>query len=154
MKMVLNALLVTGIFFASCSKQETSELSISGLEERREITSGGGGGGGGSVCSPISSFNVKGDYRAGETGTSTIDVNYSIKPCINGQLLSVKSEVLDWDTKEVLYTESNTPLSWKYTFRPSGLYGLYTVKLYVYDVTTGTLVATQSISVSLVSKGV
>lgn len=154
MKMVLNALLVTGIFFASCSKQETSELSISGLEERREITSGGGGGGGGSVCSPISSFNVKGDYRAGETGTSTIDVNYSIKPCINGQLLSVKSEVLDWDTKEVLYTESNTPLSWKYTFRQSGLYGLYTVKLYVYDVTTGTLVATQSISVSLVSKGV
>ena len=152
--MVLNALLVTGIFFASCSKQETSELSISGLEERREITSGGGGGGGGSVCSPISSFNVKGDYRAGETGTSTIDVNYSIKPCINGQLLSVKSEVLDWDTKEVLYTESNTPLSWKYTFRQSGLYGLYTVKLYVYDVTTGTLVATQSISVSLVSKGV
>jgi hypothetical protein len=154
MKMVLNALLVTGIFFASCSKQENSELSISGLEERREITSGGGGGGGGSVCSPISSFNVKGDYRAGETGTSTIDVNYSIKPCINGQLLSVKSEVLDWDTKEVLYTESNTPLSWKYTFRQSGLYGLYTVKLYVYDVTTGTLVATQSISVSLVSKGV
>jgi len=154
MKMMLNALLVTGIFFASCSKQETSELSISGLEERREITSGGGGGGGGSVCSPISSFNVKGDYRAGETGTSTIDVNYSIKPCINGQLLSVKSEVLDWDTKEVLYTESNTPLSWKYTFRQSGLYGLYTVKLYVYDVTTGTLVATQSISVSLVSKGV
>ncbi len=152
--MMLNALLVTGIFFASCSKQETSELSISGLEERREITSGGGGGGGGSVCSPISSFNVKGDYRAGETGTSTIDVNYSIKPCINGQLLSVKSEVLDWDTKEVLYTESNTPLSWKYTFRQSGLYGLYTVKLYVYDVTTGTLVATQSISVSLVSKGV
>lgn len=152
MKMMLNALLVTGIFFASCSKQETSELSISGLEERREITSGGGGGG--SVCSPISSFNVKGDYRAGETGTSTIDVNYSIKPCINGQLLSVKSEVLDWDTKEVLYTESNTPLSWKYTFRQSGLYGLYTVKLYVYDVTTGTLVATQSISVSLVSKGV
>lgn len=152
--MVLNALLVTGIFFASCSKQENSELSISGLEERREITSGGGGGGGGSVCSPISSFNVKGDYRAGETGTSTIDVNYSIKPCINGQLLSVKSEVLDWDTKEVLYTESNTPLSWKYTFRQSGLYGLYTVKLYVYDVTTGTLVATQSISVSLVSKGV
>lgn len=150
--MMLNALLVTGIFFASCSKQETSELSISGLEERREITSGGGGGG--SVCSPISSFNVKGDYRAGETGTSTIDVNYSIKPCINGQLLSVKSEVLDWDTKEVLYTESNTPLSWKYTFRQSGLYGLYTVKLYVYDVTTGTLVATQSISVSLVSKGV
>lgn len=152
--MVLNVLLVTGIFFASCSKQENSELSISGLEERREITSGGGGGGGGSVCSPISSFNVKGDYRAGETGTSTIDVNYSIKPCINGQLLSVKSEVLDWDTKEVLYTESNTPLSWKYTFRQSGLYGLYTVKLYVYDVTTGTLVATQSISVSLVSKGV
>lgn len=152
--MMLNALLVTGIFFASCSKQETSELSISGLEERREITSGGGGGGGGSVCSPISSFNVKGDYRAGETGTSTINVNYSIKPCINGQLLSVKSEVLDWDTKEVLYTESNTPLSWKYTFRQSGLYGLYTVKLYVYDVTTGTLVATQSISVSLVSKGV
>lgn len=152
MKMVLNALLVSGIFFTSCSKQETSELSIGGLEERREITSGGGGGG--SLCTPISSFNVKGDYRAGETGTSTIDVNYSIKPCIKGQLLSVKSEVLDWDTKEVLYSEANTPLSWKYTFRQSGLYGLYTVKLYVYDATTGTLVATQSISVSLVSKGV
>lgn len=154
MKNLLKGLFMTVVFFASCSKQDSTELITSGLEERKEITSGGGGGGGGSVCTPISSFTVKGDYRAGETGTSTIDVNYSIKPCINGQVLSVRSEIYKWDTKQIVYFEENTPLSRKYTFRQAGLYGLYGIKLYVYDATTGALVASQVLTVSLVSKGV
>ncbi len=155
-QLLLLLLVAGGLFIVSCSKSDVDELNEGLIARAGEPGSGGAGGGGGgtNTCNPIQSFTVKGDYRAGETGLSSIDVSYSVKACVNGQNLSVSGIITDYDTKEIMYNSGTLPLSGKFTFRQTGLYGLYQVVLYVTDSDTGTLVSSTSTVVALVPKRV
>ena len=123
----------------------------------REIGSGGTGATGGgttTTCTYVQSLTAKGDYRAGETGLSTVDVSYSVKQCDKAVTLRVMTQVLKWSTGEVLYENPDAVLSGKYTYAARGLYGLYTARITVFDAATGEELEVKSQTVSVVPKGV
>lgn len=155
-KQLILVLIAGSLFICSCSKSNVNELSQGLTERAGEPGSGGAGGGGGGVttCSPITSFTVKGDYRAGELGISTIDISYAVKPCITGQSVIVSAEIVNFKTKTVLQHDDGLGLSGKYHFGSCCLYGLYTARLIVTDSATGSVVTTQETTVALVSKRV
>lgn len=155
-KQIFTILIAGSLIICSCSKSNVNELSQGLTERAGELGSGGtgGGGGGSTTCSPISSFTVKGDYRAGETGISTIDISYAVKPCISGQTLTVSAEIIDFRTGAVLQHDDNLQLSGKYHFQSCCLYGLYTAKLIVLNATAGSVEASTQTTVALVSKKV
>lgn len=146
MKTKLIALFAANVLLLSCSKDTVQPTSSEEKFSNFQLAGG--------TCTPIANFTVKGDYRAGETGVSTIDVSYSVKPCDKTQVVNVKMEIIKFDTKEVLSVSDNLPLSGKYHFAGVGLYGLYTAKITVTDVSTDALVATSSFTVALKPKGV
>lgn len=156
MKMKLFLVVLLNVFVFSCSREQLDPQSTpANLTARnaREIGSGAAGGGT-SSCLPVTSFVVKGDYRAGETGLSSIGAAYTVKPCTNGQAVRVLIEVIKFDTKAVLEAVDNMPLNGKYHYQGTGMYGVYTVKMTVIEVTTGATLQTTSFSVSLVPKKV
>ena len=147
MKTKFLALVVANVLFFSCSKTELEPSSSEQPLKNYQLAGGG-------TCTPISSYTVKGDYRAGETGVSTIDVAYAVKPCDKNQTVNVKIEIIKFDTKAILAVGENLELSGKYHFAGVGLYGIYTAKMTVTDSVTGAVVATNSFSVALVPKRV
>lgn len=155
MKTTLITLFFANALFFSCRQSAVDPVSgpTGPTGAAREVASGAGGGGT-TACSPVSNFVVKGDYRAGETGTSTIDVAYAVKPCDKNQVAEVKIEIIEFSTKAVLAATGNLPLSGKYAFAQRGLYGVYTAKITVTEAGTGVVLGTQQFSVNLVPKGV
>jgi hypothetical protein len=155
MKMKLFLVVLLNVMLFSCSQEQLDPQSTSAnltAKSAREI--GSGTGGGTTACLPIASFVVKGDYRAGETGLSSIDAAYTVKPCTNGQVVRVLVELIKFDTKAVLDAVDNMPLNGKYHYQNTGMYGVYTVKMTVFDVATGATLQTTSFSVSMVPKKV
>lgn len=160
MKIKFFLAIILNVLFFACSHEkispspvDTDQMAVSNLYNA-EVGTGGGGGGGVAICSPISSYTVKGDYRAGETGLSSIDASYAVKPCDKNQTVRVMIEIINFTTKAVLNSGDNLPLSGKYHFQGVGLYGLYTAKITVFDAVTNAVAGTQSFTVALKPKGV
>ncbi|MFN8343787.1 MAG: hypothetical protein U0X91_02215 [Spirosomataceae bacterium] len=156
MKMKLYLAVLLNVMMFSCNQEQVSpQAPYSHLTSKnaKEIGSGAGGGGT-TACLPVTSFTVKGDYRAGETGLSSIDAAYAVKPCTNGQSVRVLAELIKFDTKAVLDAVDNMPLNGKYHYQSTGMYGVYTVKMTVFEAVTGATLQTTSFSVSLVPKKV
>lgn len=126
------------------------------IASAKEITSGGGGGGGGiTACNPVSSLKAKGDARAGETGLATIDVSYSVKPCDNGQTVSVHVSVYEsLNRAQVVWDDPAAAQSQSFTVFGVKTRTSYIVKVDVIDVATGLSAGAQSISVAAIPKGV
>lgn len=136
------------IFSIACSQDQlTPDVTASSAKEV-----GSGTGGGTTTCSPITSYVVKSDYRAGETGLSSVDIAYSVKPCTTGQALRVQIELIKFDTKAVIDVVDNMPLNGKYHYQSTGMYGVYSTKMTVFDANTNAVVQTTSFSVALVPK--
>jgi len=120
----------------------------------KEITSGGGGVGGTTTCNPVSSLTAKGDPRVGETGLSSIDVSYSVKPCINGQMVRVQTDVYESLTGASAYLNTDSPLNGKFTVFGIKVRTSYTVRVTVTDTATNAVVGTQTIFAAAIPKGV
>ncbi len=97
------------------------------------------------MCSPISSFSVKGDARVGETGLASIDVNYSVKPCVNGQSVRVVSQVIESSNGFVLYDDQNAPPQNKYTVFGIKVSTSYRCVLTVLDGATGSVLGSSTL---------
>jgi hypothetical protein len=121
----------------------------------KEITSGGTVGTGVPVaCNPVSSLTAKGDPRVGETGLASIDVSYSVKPCVNGQAVTAQAEVYEYLTGTSAYLNPAAPLNGKFTAFGIKVRTSYIVKITVYDATTGAVVGSQSVFAAAIPKGV
>jgi hypothetical protein len=137
-------------------------LAIAGLaagaSAAGEIGTGGGGGGGGGVvatCNPVTSLTAKGDPKVGELGFASIAVSYSVKPCTNGQSVTVANTVSEYlDPSVVIYSNPDAPLSGKFVANGVRLRVTYRVTIDVYDSSTGALVGTLSTFAAAVPKGV
>ena len=153
MKAKLFLVILLNVLLFSCSEEQlVPATQLSNTKSAKEV--GSGAGGGTPTCLPVTSFIVKGDYRAGETGLSSIDATYSVKPCVSGQTARVLVELIKFDTKAILDSVDNMPLNGKYHYQSTGMYGVYTVKMTVFDAVTGGVLQTTSFSVSLVPKKV
>lgn len=153
MKAKLFLVILLNVLLFSCSEEQlVPTTQLSNTKSAKEV--GSGAGGGTPTCLPVTSFIVKGDYRAGETGLSSIDATYSVKPCVSGQTARVLVELIKFDTKAILDSVDNMPLNGKYHYQSTGMYGVYTVKMTVFDAVTGGVLQTTSFSVALVPKKV
>lgn len=154
MKAKLFLVILLNVLLFSCGQEQLvpATTQLPNTKSAKEI--GSGAGGGTTTCLPVTSFVVKGDFRAGETGLSSIDATYSVKPCVSGQTARVLVELIKFDTKAILDSVDNMPLNGKYHYQSTGMYGVYTVKLTVFDAVTGDVLQTTSFSVSLVPKRV
>ena len=120
--------------------------ALAGPASAKEITSGGGGGGGTATCNPVTSLGAKGDARVGETGLASVDVNYSVKPCVDGQVLTVRTLMTESaNPAVVVWDDPAAPLSGKFTVFGIRVGVSYRVTVYVTDAATGALVGQQSI---------
>jgi len=127
-------------------------LSFMGTSNAKELESGGGTGVVTTTCSPISSFTAKGDGKVGETGLGSVDMNWSVKPCIKNQNVTVQAQVINWNTKEVVYADDAALLSGKVSLLVKNRTP-YQTKVTVYDSVTGAVLATPSQVVGTTPKG-
>lgn len=127
--------------------------ALAGPASAKEITSGGGGGGGTTVCNPVSSLSYKGDARVGETGLASIDVSYSVKPCVSGQAVTVRTVVAESaNPAAVVWDDPAAPPSGRFTVFGVRVNYSYTATVFVYDAATGALAGQRSIFVAAVRK--
>lgn len=129
---------------------------VGGTAAAKEIGSGGGGGGGGTaVCNPVSSLTVKADPRVGELGFANLDASYGVKPCTNGQAVTVHVSVYEYlDNSVVVYDDPAALLNGKFTVNGIRVRVTYVVKVEVFDAATGQLAGSQSAFVAAIPKGV
>lgn len=121
----------------------------------KEIGSGGGGTTTGTTtCSPITSLTVKADPKVGETGLASLDATYGVKPCINGQTVTVDVNVSEYLTGALFVDMPSSPLNGKFTLNGIKVRVTYKVTVTVVDAATGALAGTQSAYVAAVPKGV
>jgi len=119
--------------------------ALAGPASAKEITSGGGGGGT-VTCSPISSLSAKGDARVGETGLASVDVNYSVKPCVDGQAVTVRVLMTESaNPSVVVWDDAAAPQSGRFTVLGIRVGVSYRVTVSVTDAATGAVVGLQSI---------
>ena len=130
--------------------------SFSGTAVAKEIGSGGTVGGvGTAVCNPVTSLTVKSDPRVGELGFASIQTSYGVKPCTNGQAVTVEAKISEWaNPSVVIYDDPNAPLNNKFVANGVRLRVTYQVTISVYDATTGALAGTLSAFTAAVPKGV
>lgn len=129
--------------------------SVASTAQAKEIGSGGTGGTTGTVCNPVNSLSYKGDFRAGETGLSSIMVTYDVRPCDKTRPVLVDTSLyLTADPASVAYDDPNAPLSGKFTV--FGVLGntSYIAKVTVTDAATGAVLGSKQIYAAAVSKGV
>ncbi len=121
----------------------------------KEIGSGTGGGATTPTCNPVSSLTVKADPRVGELGFASIAVSYSVKPCVNGQIVTVANTVAEYlDSTVVVYSDPAAPLNGKFTANGVRVRTTYKVTIDVLDASTGQLVGTLSAFTAAIPKGV
>lgn len=117
---------------------------------------GGGGGGGGTsaTCDPVSSLTYKGDATTGDTNLSTVQVSYSVKPCSNGQTVTVDTQVaLLADQTQKVYEQTGAALSGRFTTVVVANTS-YLATVTVHDADTGDLVGSSTIFVAALRKRV
>ena len=119
----------------------------------KEITSGGTTAS--TACQPVTSLTYKGDARVGETGLASIAISYGVKPCTNGQAVTVAVEVYEYaNPAAVAYADNKAPQSGKFTVFGVKVRTSYVAKVSVFDASTGNLVGSMSIFAAAVPKGV
>lgn len=129
--------------------------TLAGPAGAKEIGSGGGGGGGGgtTTCNPVSSLGYKGDATTSDTAFATIQVDYSVKPCVKDQVVTVRTVVAESaNPAVVVWDDPNAPLSGKFTVGGVRVNLSYTATVSVYDAVTGAPVGQRSIFVAAVRK--
>lgn len=123
----------------------------------KETASGGAPATGGvsAACQPVTSLTAKGDPRVGELATSSISVSYGVKPCVNGQAVSVAVSVSEYlDPTAVVYANANAPQNGKFVAFGVKVRTSYVVTVAVYDAATSELVGQLSVYAAAIPKGV
>lgn len=105
------------------------------------------------ACSPINSLAVKGDARVSDSAASSIQAGWTVKPCTNGQDVQVFLEIVDWNTKATIYTDTNVSANGKLTLGVERWHS-YQVKITVIDTATGMVIGATSAFASTIPKGV
>ncbi len=130
-------------------------LALAGIASAGEVRTGGGGGVKPSVCNPVSGLVVKTDTTTGETGLGSLQASYSVKPCVNGQTLTVTTKVSEYYTPSVVtYENPGAALSGKFSVFGIRTRVLYTVSVTAIDASTGSSAGTLSTVVAAIPKGV
>lgn len=111
------------------------------------------GGGGATVCSPISSLTAKGDPTVGEVGLASVQMGWSVKPCSNTQTVRVVATIINWNTKEVVYTNVDAGLNGKIVVFVAARQ-IYDCTVTVFDAVTGELLDSKTFGASTIPKGV
>lgn len=121
----------------------------------KEIGSGGGTGGGGTtVCSPISSLTVRADAKTSDVRVGTVQVSYGVKPCTNGQSLTVRTTVAEYlNPAVVVYDNPAAPLDGRFTVGIN-IRVTYVITVAAYDAVTGALAGSQKAYAAAVPKPV
>lgn len=108
----------------------------------------GGGTTTAATCNPVTSLTYKGDATTGETGLATVQVSYGVKPCTNGQSVTVDTRVaLTADPTQVVYEQTGAALSGRFTTVVVAATS-YTATVTVHDAATGDVIGTSSIFVA------
>ena len=94
-----------------------SSLVLGGLAASAQAKDGlGGATGGTGTCNPVKSLSYQGDANPAESGIPTIDVSYSVKPCVKGQRVRVATELhLSALPTSVAYLGDPAPASGTFT---------------------------------------
>lgn len=130
-------------------------LALGNPASAKEVGSGGGGVTAPAACSPVSRLTAKSDPRAGETGFATSDVSYGVKPCTNGQAVTVAVSVYETlNPASVVYSDPAAALNGKFTVVGIKARTSYTVKVVVTDAATGAVAGTGTITTAAIPKGV
>lgn len=130
--------------------------AMSGVASAKEIGSGTGGGGGGTTtCNPVSSLGYRGDATTSDTGAASIQINWSVKPCTNGQAVIVDVQLYRNNADATVYDDNpDSPLSGKATVFGVTANTSYIAKVTVFDAVTGANVGSKQIFAAAVYKGV
>ena len=127
--------------------------ATAGTASAKEI--GSGGTPVSATCNPVSSMSYRGDARVGETGTASITVDYGVKPCAKGQVVTVETQLYKTATPDALaYDDTAAPLSGRYAVTGVTANTSYTAKVIVRDASTGAVVGTRQIFAAAIYKGV
>ena len=128
--------------------------TMAGTAGAKEIGSGGTTGGTVTpTCSPISSLTVKSDPRVGETGLALTQIDYGVKPCTNGQALTVTLSVTEYTTGISVLDYPNAPLSGRLSVAIK-VRTTYVVRVTAFDAATGAVAGSQTAFTAAVPKGV
>ena len=124
-----------------------------GTASAKEVTSGGTPVP--TTCNPVSSLSYKGDATTSDTGAASIQVSYGVKPCVNGQVVTVDTQLyLNATHATVYYDDSAAPLSGRFTVFGVTANTSYIAKVTVYDAATGAVLGSKQIFAAAVYKGV
>jgi len=131
-------------------------VGLAGPASAKEIGSGGGGGGGGTAaCNPVANLTVKTDATTSDTAVGSIQASYSVKPCSNGQILTVETKVNEfYDPSVVVYDDPAAVLNGKFSVFGIRSRVLYTVSVTAFDAATGAQAGRLATTVAAVPKGV
>lgn len=142
--------IIAAVLFAATT------LGFSGVSSARnggaEVV--GGGGAPAAVCAPVKSLTYRGDARVGETGLSSIDVNYSTAPCDKTIPTRVEVVMFQSSTGEIVYSDTDALASGKFTVFGVKVRTSYQVKVSVVNATTGEVTGSQTIFAAAIPKGV
>ena len=121
----------------------------------KEVTTGGTVTPVAPACQPVTSLTAKGDPKVAETGLASIAVTYGVKPCVNGQAVTVAVTVAEYaDRTAVIWDDQNAPVNGKFTAFGVKLRTSYIITVAVYDAATSELVGQLSAFAAAVPKGV
>lgn len=84
------------------------------------VETGGGGTTTAATCGPVTSLTYKGDATTSETGLATVQVSYGVKPCTNGQSVTVDTRVaLTADPTQLVHEQTGAALSGRSPSEPA-----------------------------------
>lgn len=127
--------------------------SAAGMASAKEIGSGGGGGGGGGTCNPVTRLGYKGDATTSDTAVGSIAIDYAVKPCTKGQVVTVDVKLYEnANPAAVAYDNPDSPLSGKPTVFGVKVNTSYIAKVTVYDAGTGAVAGSSQIFAAAVRK--
>lgn len=128
--------------------------AAAGAAQAKEVGSGGTPAPAPSACNPVASIGYKGDATTSDTGAATVQVDYVVKPCVKGQVVTVDAQVyLTADPASVAYDDPAAPQSGRFTAGVTANKS-YIAKITVTDAATGLVAGTKQIYVAAVYKGV
>ena len=111
------------------------------------------GGAGAAACSPISGLTAKGDATVGEAGMASVQMGWSVKPCSKTQAVRVVASIINWNTKELVYTDNDAGLNGKILIFVEARQ-IYDCTVTVFDAVTGEVLETKTFGASTIPKGV
>lgn len=134
----------------------TSSLVLGAVAAAAEAKDGiGGATGGTGTCNPVKSLSYQGDANPAESGIPTIDVAYSVKPCVKGQRVRVATELhLSASPSSVAHLADPAPASGTFTVTGVLPNTSYQAQVTVYDAATGAVVGSRWIWAAANDQGV